>query len=117
MKAFFKELGAYLWEAIKTRWNFPKREIGLPAENLRDLLTVEDAKKAWQDSISYFQEVTEPALIDFAIFQMEAAEKKLVHLIRQMGQKYPEGIWPPNFRRVLGIFDFKSLKEIPKMEG
>ena len=96
MKAFLKELRACLkglWEKIKIQLNSLKPSPKLPAANQRDLIIIAEAKRAWQDSISFFQEVTEPALIDFAIYHMEAEEKRMVHLIRQMGQKYPEGIW------------------------
>lgn len=105
------------WKTIKKQLDFSKQLPDLPAENLKDLLMVEEAKKAWQDSITYFEEVTEPALIDFAIYQMEASEKRMVHLIRLMEEKYPEGIWPPNFRKSLGIFDFKVAARNPEVEG
>ncbi|MFA5537539.1 MAG: hypothetical protein WDA53_10305 [Bacillota bacterium] len=95
MKAFLESLRdrlQELWKKITLQLNSLKSP-KLPLANQRDLMMIAEAKRAWQDSIRFFQEVTEPALIDFAIYHMEAEEKRMVHLIRQMGQKYPEGIW------------------------
>ena len=47
------------------------------------LSAVEEAKNAWWAANAYFQEVTEPALIDMAIEQMEQAEKRLMFLIKE----------------------------------
>lgn len=43
---------------------------------------VNKAKEEWQDAKKYFGEVTEPELIDHAIYRVEAAEKKFVYLLK-----------------------------------
>lgn len=87
----------YLWVAIKERLGLVPDGLELPEDNLRDIMIIEEAKKEWQVALRYFEEVTEPALIDFAIYNMEAAEKRLVHLIKMLGDKYPNGIWSADF--------------------
>lgn len=86
-----------LWAGVKENFGRAEEGMTLPAENFKDLMLVEEAKLEWQIAKRYFNEVTEPALIDYAIYNMEAAEKRLVHLIRMLGNKYPNGIWPPEF--------------------
>lgn len=81
---------AELWE----RWRKPVGDPELPEDNLRDLKMMEEIKTDWYIAKRYFNEVTEPALVDFAIYNMEAAEKRLVHFINLMKEKYPTGIWP-----------------------
>lgn len=85
----------HLLGAVKDYLSLSGEKPALPEDNLRDMMMVEEAKLEWQIARRYFNEVSEPALIDFAIYNMEAAEKRLVHLIKIMGQKYPDGIWPP----------------------
>lgn len=41
------------------------------------------AKQDWEAAKMLFREVTEPELVDFAIFQMEAAERRFIHLLRR----------------------------------
>lgn len=50
-------------------------------ENLADLL--EDARQEWNHAKLYFNNVTDPDLIDHAIFYMGATEKKYNYLLKQ----------------------------------
>ena len=58
---------------------------------------IRQALRAWQTSGKYFEGVSDPELIDYAVFQMEAAQKRYVYLLRsaktaQTGQA--QGISP-----------------------
>ncbi|HHT04952.1 MAG TPA: YaaL family protein [Hydrogenispora sp.] len=44
---------------------------------------VEDAKKDWQEARAYFNTVTDPELIDHAIYALGAAEKRYVYLLKK----------------------------------
>ena len=44
---------------------------------------VKKAKKEWLIAQNVFNNVSEPDLIDYAIYNMEAAEKKYVYLMKQ----------------------------------
>lgn len=48
---------------------------------LRD--AVERARQDWLQARSYFDNVTDPDLVDHAIFLIEATEKKYVYLLKQ----------------------------------
>jgi len=49
----------------------------------RQVALIEEAKRDWQAAKNYFNAVTEPDLIDHAIYAMEAAEKRYVYLLRR----------------------------------
>ncbi|HHT02279.1 MAG TPA: YaaL family protein [Firmicutes bacterium] len=44
---------------------------------------VEQARQEWLSSQSYFQNVSDPELVDHAIHMMKAAERKYMYLLRQ----------------------------------
>lgn len=44
---------------------------------------IENAKKEWQDAKNIFENVSEPDLVDYAIFKVEAAEQKYIYLLKQ----------------------------------
>jgi hypothetical protein len=51
----------------------------------RDLLEqVQAAHREWQAAQNYFQEVSDPDLVDVAIYHMEAAQRKYMHLVREV---------------------------------
>lgn len=55
-----------------------------PEAALSDMLTViEQAKQEWKNTANYFDNVTEPELIDHAILVREAAERKYMYLLKQ----------------------------------
>lgn len=59
-------------------------QLGESSESLPDL--VEELEQAWWDwkrARLYFDNVTDPDLIDFAIFNMGASEKKYIYLLKQ----------------------------------
>lgn len=55
-----------------------------PAHNQGTLLEeIELAKQEWVNAQNYFQNVTDPALVDHAVYLLEAAEVKYQYLLRQ----------------------------------
>lgn len=47
---------------------------------------VDAAHREWQAAQQYFQMVSEPELVDHAIYTLEAAQRKYRYLIRQLRQ-------------------------------
>ncbi|MGI6332752.1 MAG: DUF2508 family protein [Zhaonellaceae bacterium] len=39
------------------------------------------AKVEWDNACNYFNQVADPDLVDYAVFEMEAAERKYMHLL------------------------------------
>lgn len=55
------------------------------ADDKNDLyVNLENAKKEWEEAKNIFENVSEPDLVDYAIYNVEAAEKKYVYLLRQI---------------------------------
>lgn len=47
-------------------------------------VNLENAKKEWEEAKNIFENVSEPDLVDYAIYNVEAAERKYVYLLRQI---------------------------------
>lgn len=47
------------------------------------LRAVEEARREWVTARMYFDSVTDPDLVDHAIFAIQAAERKYMYLLRQ----------------------------------
>ena len=43
---------------------------------------VREALKNWKDSVNYFENAKDPELVDFAIYDMEAAKRRYIFLLR-----------------------------------
>lgn len=41
------------------------------------------AHKQWEDKVNFFESVTDPDLIDYAIFEMEASKLKYMYLLKK----------------------------------
>lgn len=46
-------------------------------------LSIKRAKEEWLEAQIYFNNVSDPDLIDYAIYNMDAAEKKYVYLMKK----------------------------------
>ncbi len=82
--AFNKSINQFM---SKLKNNFAANEISEDEIFLRQL---SEAHEEWHDAELYFQSVTEPDLIDYAIHKMEASRTKYVYLLkraREMGVK------------------------------
>jgi hypothetical protein len=51
----------------------------IPADLRSD---IEEARQEWLNAKSYFNHVTDPDLIDMAIYSIEAAEKRYMYLLK-----------------------------------
>lgn len=66
------------------------KEVLLPSEVLNEDMQeapslvemVQKAREEWLDAKRFFEEVTDPMLIDHAIYRMESAEKRYTYLLR-----------------------------------
>ncbi len=47
-------------------------------------ISLENAKKEWEEAKNIFENVSEPDLVDYAIYNIEAAEKKYIYLLRKI---------------------------------
>ncbi len=45
--------------------------------------SVEQAKIEWMCARAYFEQVTDPGLVDYAIYQVKAAERRYMYLLNQ----------------------------------
>jgi|LSQX01.2.fsa_nt_gb hypothetical protein len=45
---------------------------------------VEAAKKDWLAARSYFDSLSDPDLVDYAVYSIEAAERKYMYLLKQL---------------------------------
>ena len=56
----------------------------LPAEREPDLfVSVEAAHRDWLMAQRYYESVSDPDLVDHAVYQIQAAEKKYAYLLRE----------------------------------
>lgn len=54
---------------------------------------VNEALRQWQEATTYFESVSDPDLVDFAIYDMEASRRKYMYLIkRTRGDMYNPGV-------------------------
>lgn len=44
---------------------------------------IEVAKKEWNDAYNYFNEVTDPELIEYATYLIETTRRKYIYLVRK----------------------------------
>lgn len=47
------------------------------------LADIEAAKRDWTNARAFFEQVSEPDLVDMAIYSLEAAEKRYIYLLKQ----------------------------------
>ncbi|MGI6038506.1 MAG: DUF2508 family protein [Limnochordia bacterium] len=73
-------------------------EEGLPNLESDLLADVEAAYQEWVGACAYFENVTEPDLIDHAIYTMEAAEKKYMYVLKKARSQGVQGSKPTFLR-------------------
>lgn len=55
------------------------------ADDKNDIyMNIENAKREWEDAKNIFENVSQPDLVDYAIYKVEAAEQKYIYLLRQI---------------------------------
>ena len=73
------------WAQILNRLTFrssPEDEVGIKNRRLTFFEEVEAARLDWLAAKAYFDTVSEPELVDHAIYLAEAAEKKYMYLLK-----------------------------------
>lgn len=73
---------ARFWNRLLPRVN-PAEEAGIRRAIPEWVDEVEEARRELLAARAYFENVTEPALVDHAIAVLDAAEKKYVYLLRR----------------------------------
>ena len=68
-----------------------RRDDGGRGRNDYDQLC-QQALSAWQDSQNYFKNVSDPDLVDYAIYDMEAARKRYVYMLKCARKEQQDGI-------------------------
>ncbi|NLK44362.1 MAG: DUF2508 family protein [Tissierellia bacterium] len=64
-------------------FNFKEKD-----KEMEDMLEIlKNAHKEWKDKEKYFQEVTDPDLIDIAIYEMEASRIKYIYLLKKLKEE------------------------------
>ncbi len=51
---------------------------------------IKKAHADWQAAENYFQNVADPDLIDFAIYDIQAAKKKYIYMLKKAKEQYKE---------------------------
>ncbi len=75
-----------IWNAIVGRQATRPKQSTMSAED--DLQRqVDIARAEWQAAQQYFETVSDPELVDHAIFALEAAQRKYNYLFRQLQQR------------------------------
>lgn len=68
------------WRALFRGWLLEER-CGVTLPGLSEL--VEQARKEWLYAQQYYNDVTEPDLVDYAIYLIKASETKYTYLLKQ----------------------------------
>ena len=68
---------------IKERINYKKKS----QKNEEMLDSIHRAQKEWLDKENYFNFTTDPDLVDFAIYEIEASKRKYAYLLKLAKEK------------------------------
>ena len=75
---------------LSKRINIIKERINYKKTRQKDDLMLESihkAQKEWLDKENYFNFATDPDLVDFAIYEIEASKRKYAYLLRLAKEK------------------------------
>lgn len=79
---------------IRESWQDFLLENSLKEVKENDDLSLEEylnvAQKEWKEALDYFDNVTEPELVDHASFLLRAAESKYIYLLRKYKEEIQE---------------------------
>lgn len=82
MARWWTNLFDKVWDHILVEEPAVKESADLAAPD-HMLQAVEQARREWVTARLYFESVTDPDLVDHAIYSIEAAERKYMYLLRQ----------------------------------
>jgi len=68
---------------VGTRLNLVQEVVEGPPGDPELLALVEEARQEWDAARGYFDSVSEPDLIDHAVYVNQAAEKRYMYLLKQ----------------------------------
>ena len=72
------------WISNCSEFFFPTEELVAEQRPSDDTYKiVEQARREWQDARQRFEQVSDPDMIDSAIFAIEAAEKRYIYLLKK----------------------------------
>jgi hypothetical protein len=92
-----KALETRLNAALNTVWTAFRRVPGsegyvrngeLLSSELSNYEAAEIAKQEWLWALAYFHEVSEPGLVDYAVYSLQAAERKYMYLLEKAREEY-----------------------------
>lgn len=87
MPAAYDEIKTMVYKAAALAGALLEQWSATPAAPEADLVyETEQARREWQLARSYFDTVTDPDLIDFAIYNLKAAERRYTYLLKQVRQ-------------------------------
>ncbi len=66
---------------------FPEDKKSVMKEQEEMLTVINEAKKEWEDAKQFYNNVDDPDLIDYAIYAIQAAEKKYTYLYKKAKKK------------------------------
>jgi|GEM_PF-3599207 len=67
-----------------------KRKISSHDEYIHYLIEVQHAREQWQNAIKYFEAVCEEDLVEYAIYEMEAAKRRYICMLNRLRDMYFE---------------------------
>lgn len=77
--------GEKMPNVLSTLFNEVSSRIFPDAEEVEEeelVSTIDDARREWLSACSFFNEVSDPDLVDMAIYSMDAAEKRYIYLLK-----------------------------------
>lgn len=73
-----------LWNTVQAQFSLVDRD-DIVEEHANDSLesTIEQARREWVNAKTFFDNVVDPELVDYAVYSIEAAERKYVYLLNK----------------------------------
>lgn len=85
-----KEFLQNLWKTMHSQFSLVDDDV-LEEHRTDDFeLLVEQARQEWLNAKSYFDNVVDPDLVDYAVYSVEAAERKYMYLLKKA--RIPDGV-------------------------
>jgi hypothetical protein len=78
-----KEFLQYLWKAVHSQLSSIDDDV-IEEQGTGDFdRIIEQARQEWLHAKSYFDNVVDPDLVDYAVYSVEAAERKYMYLLKK----------------------------------
>lgn len=88
-----REFFQSFWKTIQTQFSLVDND-DIVEEHPMDSLeqVIEQARQEWVSARSFFDNVIDPDLVDYAIYSIEAAERKYMYLLRKARKQSDSGL-------------------------